>query len=931
LLGVGGIHDVAAKQGQVNSMRSKYFSAALLALCGAAFAPSAHAQTPYMVQDLNPGTGGVSFPTGAAGDRIIFVVIDGAGGRGLWSTEGTADSTQLIGPGVALDFQTSVELGDALVGSLVHEPDGLWRTDGSAAGTQRISSIPAGGFIAPFYLHQGAAFGGLGAYYGAYTAPPSALRPFITDGTVEGTSPVPFPVGVTNAHFSDDHAISIDAFRGGFAFVSDEARLNSGVWLYDPQMRRTIQLHATGTGPYFSLRTVDERLFINCGGLCVTDGTASGTRLVANLPGPILFWDAMHPLDGVVYFQVSEQGGPRIWRSDGTEAGTVPLSSIAPSLDGTTFFGTAAVSGSVLYFAARSPETGLELWRTDGTAGGTFLLKDINPGPASGVPSNCDPVCATLSFVAVPGGLIFWAADPATGAELWRTDGTSAGTVALPEIVPGPGSPAGGLLFPAGRRVYFRADDGVHGPELWALELEAGAVAVDDAGAVTEGDDTNGTVTFTVRLESAAPQTVLVSYTTVAGTAHAGSDFVPRSGTLTFAPGAREAFVEVSVVSDESSERAESFGLAVTTTSGAPVADGRGIVVVLDDDGPRVDVAGASVIEGDSGTVDASFAVTVTTGDGQPTTSPVTVRAAAAFGTASTADFPPPPSFPPPPLPSVTFPAGSSSGTTLALLVPVLGDTLEEPNETFSLVLDAGNDAVLPDVAPTGVILDDDGVAANAPVEIAHGSRIVADLAPPIGRASDVDFYVLRHELHSSYEIVVDGVSGDAMPIQVERIVADGGVYQAALPTGTGNSVAMRFPGLGVSTEHVRVRSAACGTTCGADDTYRLRMYETTLSAPRVNTTGTQSTAIVLQNTTDRAVQAIAAFWNGSGSLAGLEPILVPAQGVTVRDVGPLIFQFAGSLTIGHDAPYGTLVGKVVSLDPATGLALETPLTGRPR
>jgi ELWxxDGT repeat protein len=913
---------------RVNPMREKFLAGSLLTLFGASFALVARAQTPYLVKDLNPTGDGASSPVGAAGERLVFNGTNGSDGYGLWSTEGTADSTQVVAPGLVLDFQASLELGDALVGSRLLAPDGLWRTDGTPAGTRKISTVPAGGFIPGFYLHQGVAHDGLGAFYGES----GQLRPFVTDGTAEGTRAVPFPVGVTQAHFPAWYPISIDVFGGRFAFAYEQPFIGGGVWLYDPSTHRTVLLRHQSHGTYMTLRAVDERLFINCGGLCVTDGTASGTRLVADLPGPASPWDAYHALGGLLYFKVLGTDG-RLWRSDGTAAGTVPLSSIAPVLEGVTFDGHAAVSGSVLYFAARRPETGLELWRTDGTARGTFLLKDIDPGPGSGLPDPCTALpCGTLSFAPAAGGLIFWAGNPATGFEAWKTDGTSAGTVPLPEIVPGPGSPSGGLLFRAGRRVYFHADDGVHGRELWAIDLPPGAVVVDDAGDITEGDGTNTTVTFTVRLQSAAPGPVTVSYTTVAGTAQAGSDFVPKSGTLTFAPGEREAFVEVSVVSDGAFERAESFGLAVTTTSGAPVADGKGMAVVLDDDGPRVAVAGASALEGDSGAAYVPFAVTLTTEDGQPTTSPVVVLAEVAYGTAGAADFPPPPTFPPPPgLPSVTFPAGTASGTTLTLPISILPDTIEEPNETFALQLDAGNDAVLPDVAPIGVILDDDGIAANPPVEIAHGSRITADLAPPAGRTSDVDFYVYRADLHSSYEIVLDAVSGDAAPITLERVVEDGGVFQTATATGTGTSVALRFPGLGTSGEHLRVRSDACGTTCGADDVYRLRMYETTLSAPRVNTTGTQATAIVLQNTTDRAVQAVAAFWSDGGVLWGLHLAAVPPHGTTVVDVGTVVSQFAGSLTVGHDAPYGALVGKVVSADPATGLAFETALTPKPR
>ncbi len=139
--------------------------------------------------------------------------------------------------------------------------------------------------------------------------------------------------------------------------------------------------------------------------------------------------------------------------------------------------------------------------------------------------------------------------------------------------------------------------------------------------------------------------------------------------------------------------------------------------------------------------------------------------------------------------------------------------------------------------------------------------------------------------------------------------------------TDGANSGLLRFPGLGTATDHIRVRAKDCGPSCGADDTYRLRMYETTLRAPRVNTTGTHSTALVLQNTTGAPVQAVAAFWSDGGSLAGLQQANVAPHGTTIVDLGTVAPPFAGSLTVGHDAPYGALVGKVVSADPSTGAA----------
>src|SRR5690606_9292379 len=87
-----------------------------------------------------------------------------------------------------------------------------------------------------------------------------------------------------------------------------------------------------------------------------------------------------------------------------------------------------------LYFAARSPDAGEELWRTDGTPAGTGRVADLCPGGCDGLDTGFvhDSMVSTgtlLFFAAAPG--------PAFDSRLWRSDGTAAGTFELagsPEI-----------------------------------------------------------------------------------------------------------------------------------------------------------------------------------------------------------------------------------------------------------------------------------------------------------------------------------------------------------------------------------------------------------------------------------------------------------------------------------------------------------------
>src|SRR5262245_29036554 len=71
--------------------------------------------------------------------------------------------------------------------------------------------------------------------------------------------------------------------------------------------------------------------------------------------------------------------------------------------------------GSTTYFTADDAVNGRELWKSNGTAAGTVLVKDITPGSAG---SNL------ASFTNVNGTLFFIVNDSATGTELWKSDGT---------------------------------------------------------------------------------------------------------------------------------------------------------------------------------------------------------------------------------------------------------------------------------------------------------------------------------------------------------------------------------------------------------------------------------------------------------------------------------------------------------------------------
>lgn len=131
--------------------------------------------------------------------------------------------------------------------------------------------------------------------------------------------------------------------------------------------------------------------------------------------------------------------------------------------------------GGQVFFRANDGASGVELWKSDGSGAGTTLVKDINPGAGHSSPNN---------FVEFGGLLYFTANDGSNGVELWRTDGTAAGTIMAVDIRAGSGSSSPSFLVVIGSTLFFSADDGVSGRELWKSDgSAAGTVRVTDIHA----------------------------------------------------------------------------------------------------------------------------------------------------------------------------------------------------------------------------------------------------------------------------------------------------------------------------------------------------------------------------------------------------------------------------------------------------------------
>jgi uncharacterized repeat protein (TIGR01451 family) len=223
--------------------------------------------------------------------------------------------------------------------------------------------------------------------------------------------------------------------------------------------------------------------------------------------------------------------------------------------------------------------------------------------------------------------------------------------------------------------------------------------------------------------------------------------------------------------------------------------------------------------------------------------------------------------------------------------------------------------------------------------ELAHGALVRGDLRG-VGAGADRDDYRLWQEPYASYEVVLDETSGDIGAGQgplLERIGPDGAtVLQSSVAAGAGPARSLRWINTVTETvtdELVRVRSASCGSDCGADDGYRLRAYETTGRIARFNNSASQLTVVILQNRGGLPLSGQLHFWSASGALQHTEGFSMAGHAAFVLNTAgvPLLTGQSGAITITHDGRYDELAGKAVALEPATGFSFDSPLLTRSR
>ena len=227
-------------------------------------------------------------------------------------------------------------------------------------------------------------------------------------------------------------------------------------------------------------------------------------------------------------------------------------------------------------------------------------------------------------------------------------------------------------------------------------------LSISPASGIEAAASATGMV-FALTLSGGTAEPVSADYFTIDGSAVAGVDYAATNGTITFPPFATNASIRVYAIDNILDQPDRTFGVGLANfVNTDPYDDIPAAGTILDDDPPPVIwIYDTAVVEGDSGTTNAVFRLTLS----KPAIQDVTVSFSSMDGTATLAnnDYVSTSG-------NVVFAAGTTNQT---LSVPVVGNTVNEPDETFFVNISSGSGATFGTNRAACTIINDDAVAGR--------------------------------------------------------------------------------------------------------------------------------------------------------------------------------------------------------------------------
>ena len=416
------------------------------------------------VKDVVPGGGG-SYPNELTviGSKIVYKADDANGENEPWVTDGTPSGTQRLAnintnpdessyPNTFVPFSSN----GAKVAFIAESSTGteVWITNGTSVGTFRDSPS---GFFADYLISSGSAI----HYSGKQDCSVNALDVCNFLYSSNGTG-----LAILNVESTFNEKIQEVIASNGIVYFRQYLNGVSRLYRLTDGTRSAVLSQRPNLFVYPSaFIAASGKIFFNAIGesgyeLWVSDGTDAGTSRVKEFESgqvsPDLYAASTFGSRTLLLVR-TEQYGIELWISDGTPNGTTLLKDINTGTIGSVATDI-AILGNKAFYTADGDSSGAELWSTDVVTGVTSLVSDINQSGDS-YPSN---------LTVLGNKIVFRAYNDDYGDELFVTDGTRAGTRLLKDIYLNGDSYAEDFVTMGGK-AYFIADDG-SGRALWSTD-----------------------------------------------------------------------------------------------------------------------------------------------------------------------------------------------------------------------------------------------------------------------------------------------------------------------------------------------------------------------------------------------------------------------------------------------------------------------------
>ena len=479
--------------------------------------------TAWMVENIGGTTSSFPEKLTAVGNTLFFRANNGQVGFELWKSNGTSSGTVMVkninsgsGSQASSNPNYLTEMGNTLYFSAMDTTNNghqLWKSDGTASGTVMVTAINSGGTANPGIHTDGFVIMNNNLFFSAEDGT-NGVELWKSDGTASGTVMVKDINSGSGESFSYTPAISPVVFNNELYFQAKDGTSGLELWKSDGTASGTVMVQdiysGTGSSGAHEFVLVGNTIYFTA-----TEAT-NGYELWALDPANITGLSSGSG-GGMTNVTVANctvspalPTGLSINSSTCTISGTPSVVTsnttytVTANISGTTYQGTVWLA-TMTFGTITSPVMGAELdlgeamtpitlnytsqagdatvYNGNGTA---WMVKDIFAGQAA-YSQGSNP-----QYLTAVGDTLFFNARGTSGYELWKSDGTEAGTVMVKEIEPGNNMYNGGAsyLTAVGDTLYFAADDGIHGLELWKSDgTEAGTVMVKD---LWPGNDSSG-------------------------------------------------------------------------------------------------------------------------------------------------------------------------------------------------------------------------------------------------------------------------------------------------------------------------------------------------------------------------------------------------------------------------------------------------------